>query len=61
MSKLLILTRVLLKTSLSQGEKKRKKTITKWLLILLLIVGLGSSFSFPLGLLTWENTRMLLG
>lgn len=59
MSKLLILTRVLLKTSLSQGEKKRKKTITKWLLILLLIVGLGSSFSFPLGLLFNEMYDLL--
>lgn len=55
MSKLLILTRVLLKTSLSQGEKKRKKTITKWLLILLL----GSSFSFPLGLLFNEMYDLL--
>lgn len=54
MSKLWILTKVLLKTSLSQGDKKgkgRKKGLPRIALILLLIGIFAFSFSMPIGLL----------
>ena len=51
MSKLWILTKVLLKTSLSQSEKKGKKGISKIAMLILLVVCFGFSFSIPLGYL----------
>ncbi|NLZ47501.1 MAG: hypothetical protein GX895_01730 [Clostridiales bacterium] len=51
MSKLWKLTKILLKTSLSQGDKKKKKGIPRVVLILLLIVIFAGSFSLPLAML----------
>lgn len=49
MSKLWILTKVLIKSSLSTAQKKKRRSVPPFILLLLLLIIFASSFSFPLG------------
>ena len=61
MSKMWILTKVLLKSNLSSLGKKKKSKLPPYLAIALLFALFAVSFSFPIGLLFGEMYEMLAG